>query len=98
MLVSIKHQLIQLFSGSDKPKILFSLLVNDKMPTIVGILSLTSRKKFMPLELSMKFFDNLEAYLVTFANSAYPVYMLQNAASGQGHHCLFTGISMQKCS
>ena len=29
------------------------------------------------------------------ANRAGPVQMLQNAASDQGLHCLFTGISMQ---
>ena len=35
------------FSGSDKPKMLFSLLINVKMPTIVGILTFMSKKKFM---------------------------------------------------
>ena len=33
------------FSGSDKPRMLFFLLMNDKMPTIVGILTFMSRKK-----------------------------------------------------
>ena len=39
-----KHQEIQHFSGSDKPRMLFFLLINVKMPTIVGILTFISRK------------------------------------------------------
>ena len=35
------------FSGSNKPRMLFFLLINVKMPTIVGILTFMSRKKFM---------------------------------------------------
>ena len=35
---------IQLFSGSDKASILFVLLINFKMPTIVGILTFMGRK------------------------------------------------------
>ena len=35
------------FSGSDKPRVLFFLLINVKMPTIVGILTCMSRKNFM---------------------------------------------------
>ena len=35
------------FSGSDKPRMLFFLLINVKMPTIVGILTFMSRKNFM---------------------------------------------------
>ena len=35
------------FSGSDKFRMLFFLLINVKMPTIVGILTFMSRKKFM---------------------------------------------------
>ena len=35
------------FSGSDKPGILFFLLINVKMPTIVGILTFMNRKNFM---------------------------------------------------
>ena len=34
------------FLGSDKPKMLFSPLINVKMPTIVGILTFMSKKKF----------------------------------------------------
>ena len=34
------------FSGSDKPRILFFLLINIKMPTIVGIFTFMSRKNF----------------------------------------------------
>ena len=35
------------FSGSCKPRILFFMLINVKMPTVVGILTLISRKNFM---------------------------------------------------
>ena len=42
-----KYQEIQLFSDSDKPRMLFFLLINVKMPTIVvGILTFMNRKKF----------------------------------------------------
>ena len=42
-----KYQEIQHFSGSDRPRMLFSLLINVKMPTIVGILTFMSRKNFI---------------------------------------------------
>ena len=43
-----KYQEIQIFfSGSDKPRMLFFLLLNVQMPTVVGIFSFMSRKKFM---------------------------------------------------
>ena len=35
------------FSGSDKPIMLFFLLIKIQMPTIVGILTFISRKNFM---------------------------------------------------
>ena len=35
------------FSCSDKPEMLFFPLINVKMPTIVGILTFMSRKKFI---------------------------------------------------
>ena len=35
------------FSDSDKPRMLFFLLINVKMPTTVGILTFISRKNFM---------------------------------------------------
>ena len=38
---------MQLFSYSDKPRMLFFLFINVKMPTIVGILTFMSRKNFM---------------------------------------------------
>ena len=55
MLTSIKISRNSAFSGSDKPRILFFLLINIKMPTtinvkiptIVGILTFMSRKNFM---------------------------------------------------
>ena len=42
-----RYQEIQLFSDSDKPRMLFFLHINVKMPTIVGILTFMSRKSFM---------------------------------------------------
>ena len=38
---------IQLFLGSDKPRLLFFLLINVKMPTIVGIITFMSWKNIM---------------------------------------------------
>ena len=51
-----------IFSGSDKPRMLFFLLINVKMPTTVGILTM-SWKFFISCstELSMKNFYNLGA-------------------------------------
>ena len=46
-LISTKYEEIQHFSGSDKPKMLFFLLIDVKMPTIVGILTFIRRKKFI---------------------------------------------------
>ena len=40
-------QEIHFFSGSDKSRMLFFLLINVKMPRIVGILRLMIRKNFM---------------------------------------------------
>ena len=54
MLISIKYQKAQLFSDSDKPIMLFFLLINVKMPTIVGILTFMSRKNSCSVELNMK--------------------------------------------
>ena len=34
-------------SGSDKPRMIFFLLINVNMPTVVGILTFMSRKTFM---------------------------------------------------
>ena len=42
-----KSQEIQHFLGSDKLIRLFFLFINVKMPTIVGILTFMSRKKFI---------------------------------------------------
>ena len=47
MLISIKLQEIQHFLGSGKLKMLFSLFINVKMPTTVGILTFMSRNNFM---------------------------------------------------
>ena len=54
MLVSLKISRNSAFLGSDKHRMLFFLLVNVKMPTIVGIVTFTSRKKSCSVELSMK--------------------------------------------
>ena len=35
------------FSGSDKPRMVFFLIINVKMPIVVGILTFMSRKNFM---------------------------------------------------
>ena len=40
-------QVIRLFLGSDKPRMLFFPLIHVKMPTIVDILTFMSRKNFM---------------------------------------------------
>ena len=61
MLISIKYQEIQLCTDSDKPRMIFSLLINVKMPTSVGILTLMSRKNSCSIELSMKKFYKLGA-------------------------------------
>ena len=56
MLNSAQHEILnaqryrnikKFTSGSDKPRILFSLRINVKMPKIVGSLTFTSRKNFM---------------------------------------------------
>ena len=48
MLRSMKYmyQEIQLFPGSDKLRMLFFLLINLTVPTVVGILTFVSRKIF----------------------------------------------------
>ena len=44
MLINIKHQEIRHFSGSDKPRMLYVLFINVKLPTVVGILTFLSPK------------------------------------------------------
>ena len=46
MRISIKYHQIQLFIDSDKPKMLFFLLINVKMPTVVGIFNIYEQEKF----------------------------------------------------
>ena len=46
MLISIKIQESQLFSGSNKLKMLIFLLINVKLPTIVGIFNIFEQEKF----------------------------------------------------
>ena len=51
------YQEIQHSSGSNKSRMLFFLLINVKMPTIVGILTFMSRKKIScSIDMSMNFF------------------------------------------
>ena len=58
MLNSVEHEILNahkyknikkfgFFLGSDKPRMLFFVLINVKMPTAVGILTFMSRKNFM---------------------------------------------------
>ena len=48
MLLSIKiSRNLAFYPGSDKPIMLFFLLINFKMPTVVGILTFMSRKNSM---------------------------------------------------
>ena len=64
MLNSAKHEILNAhkhkisrnaaFLGSYKPRIIFFLLINVKMPKIVGILTFMSRKNSCSAELSMK--------------------------------------------
>ena len=58
MLISIKkYQEFQLFAGSSKLRMIFFLLINVKMPTIVvGILIFISRKSFMLRWVEHEFF------------------------------------------
>ena len=46
MLISIKISKNLAFLGSDKPRMLFFMLINVKMTTFVGILTFMSRKTF----------------------------------------------------
>ena len=46
MLIYIKYQEIKHCPGSDKSRMLFFLLINVEMPTVVGILTFMSRQKF----------------------------------------------------
>ena len=57
MLISVKMSVDSAFVGSNKPRMLFFLLINVKMHTIIGILTFINRKNFMlSAELSMKLF------------------------------------------
>ena len=56
-----KYEYIKKFSGPDRPRNAIFLLINVKMPTIVGILTFMNRKKSCSAELSMKKFYNIRA-------------------------------------
>ena len=61
MLINIKITRNSFFSGLEKPVMLFFLLINVKMPTIVGIIISMSRKKFMLSGVEHDYFYNLGA-------------------------------------
>ena len=64
MLNSAEHEILNahkykisrnsVFLGADKPRMLFSPLINVKIQAIVGILTFMSRKKSCSVELNMK--------------------------------------------
>ena len=55
MLISIKiSKKIVFFSGSDTPIMLFFMLINVNMPTIIAILTCMSRRNSCSAQLSMK--------------------------------------------
>ena len=62
MLNSAEHELLNAYmyknikKGSDKPRMLFFLLINVKIPEVVGILAFMSRKKFMLSQFEHDFF------------------------------------------
>ena len=61
MLINVKIKK-NIFLRSGKPRMLFYLLINVKMPTIVGIFTFMNRKKnSCSAELCMKYFYNIDA-------------------------------------
>ena len=62
MLISMKISRSSAFlSGSYKPRMVFFLLINVKIPTTVGILTIMSRKNFMPNRAKHDCFYNIGA-------------------------------------
>ena len=59
MLISVKISSNSSFLGPDKPRMVFFLLINVKMPTTVGILTFISRKNFMLSLVEHEFFDDI---------------------------------------
>ena len=57
-----KYKKISRNSAFFRPGILFSLLINVKMPRIVGILTFVSRKYFILSSVEPEFYYNLEAW------------------------------------
>ena len=58
------------FSGSDKPIMLFFLLINVEMPTVVNILTFMNRKNFMLSSAENDFFTTSGLVLESI-NSSY---------------------------
>ena len=52
------------FLGSDKPRMLFFLLISIKMPTIVGILTFMRRKKAFYVHLRLKNAELLDIFIL----------------------------------
>ena len=78
-----KYQEIQLFSGSDKPRMLFVMLINVKMPTIVGILTFVSRKNFMLSQaLVYSVFSGLRVFIFQLDYTSERYKVLQGNAEG----------------
>ena len=63
VLIKLKYRKIKKFFALSLSDIVFAMLVNVKMPTIVGILSFMSRINLCSAELSMKKFYNFGARL-----------------------------------
>ena len=72
MLLSIKITRNLAFLGLDEPRILFFLLINVKMPTIVGILTFMSGKISCSAELSMKCFKTSRPALMLRYFNQFP--------------------------
>ena len=54
------------FLGSDKPRMLFFLLINVKMPIIVGILTFMRRKNFM-----LSSVDHVKSFITSGPGPSY---------------------------
>ena len=61
LLIKLKYRQIKKFLALSLSEVVFIMLINVKMPTIVGILAFMSRIDFVSAELSTKKFYNLKA-------------------------------------
>ena len=74
------------FFSSDKPRMLFFLLMDVKMPTVVGILSFMSRKISCSSELSMKKMYNLRARKQSELNEMHLLPAIMGTINSEQHH------------